>query len=306
MRAQRVRRRHDGVVRDESQRARCRAVVVADQRGVRLEIFAAGDRAPERDRAEHEVRHEDERNERLHDRPLEARGREDGRREERGHERRDVVEVDRGLRVRRGEQVEGEVRQRGQQRERCGERQERERNEQHEEVREAVEVEGRAHDRQRVGDERLQDPGRRAADLFVPSGERVAAVVVVRDDAERERGGRRPRDRDRDPRDAPSSRERVPEAEPGDGQRRSPPSSCTRAPRRSRTEGDGPRRGTRTRTAATGTRARRGGTPRARATASRGRAGTRARSRVPRARSRGACARASRRAARRARSRSPA
>ena len=129
VRAERVRRGHDGVVGDQPERSRRDAVVVADERRARLEVLRrpgspprAGSRPSTKFATSTSATSGADRRG--------ARGREDRRREERGIERRDVVEVDRRLRVRRREQVEREVRERGQQRERRGEREERERHEQ--------------------------------------------------------------------------------------------------------------------------------------------------------------------------------
>ena len=174
MAAERVRRGDDGVVRDQAQRPRSDAVVLADDVLARAELLAAGERAPQRHGSEHVVRRErdeDEPGDEVPSGPQPGRA-EHGGGDEPGDGRSRVVEVDRLLRARRREQVGEELGQRGRGGERREERQRRERQQELEQVRDAVAVEHLAEHAQRIGDERLGDPERAAADLAVATVER--------------------------------------------------------------------------------------------------------------------------------------
>ena len=131
------------------------------------------------------------------------------------------MEADRRLRLRRGEEVERELREGGDERERRGEEEAGEREGEIGEVAKRAVVEGLVEDADRMRHRRPQHAARRAADLAVAGVEaRGPAVVEVRDDdpdgeAEPERTRRH--DRRAGPRAAAGKR--VPHPEAGDDER---------------------------------------------------------------------------------------
>ena len=176
-----------------------------DVGGVRLVGLAAREIAPERDRAEHEVRDERrrDRDAREHRSTAPVTAREPGRAEHRsGDQRRDqpgrVVVVDRALRVRRREEVEPELGNRCDEHERGGGEEEQERQEEVGEVVDPLRVERRAQDRAGIGEDRRQDLPRRVAESPVAllEARRGARVEVRQDDLDarpRSRARRAPR-----------------------------------------------------------------------------------------------------------------
>ena len=191
-------------------------------------LLAAGEVAPERDRAEDVVRGEPE-----HDRGgREGQGRarsapdDSGRSENCGRDQhRDqaggVVEADRGLGGRRGEQVDPQLRQRRDQHQRREHDEQAEREDEAREVPEPPAGSGGCDEPPRVGEGGVDDAGGRAADLAVAREEaRGAGPVEVRDhDFDCNQGDRGPGHEDRGARQAAPMREGVPGAEPGDHER---------------------------------------------------------------------------------------
>lgn len=99
------------------------------------------------------------------------------------NEPRGVVVVDLGLGVRGREQVERELGNGGDQDERRSRKEKCERKQKLGEIADALPVEGGRHQPVRAGEEGLENPSRRASDLFVPPVElRGGSVVEVRQD----------------------------------------------------------------------------------------------------------------------------
>ena len=140
---------------------------------------------------------------------------EDGRRDQHRDQARGVVEVDRRLRGRGGEDVDRELGDRCDQHHRRREHQQAEREHEPRDVAEPAPGERGREDLPRVRDGRPEDPARRAAHLAVAREEaRASGPVEVRDhDLDRDQRDREPRERDGRSGQAPASRDRVPDAE---------------------------------------------------------------------------------------------
>ena len=127
------------------------------------------------------------------------------------------MEVDRRLRARPGEEVQGELRHRGEQRERGEQRQPEQRHEQAGEVAEIASARERRGDRARVGERRGRNPARRPADRVVAAleGRAAAGGEVRHDDCHGEERDDGPGKGDREPRAAAPRAQRVPEPHRG-------------------------------------------------------------------------------------------
>jgi len=215
--AERVRRADDGVGRNQPQCTRGDPVVLAHVGGASLVLLAAGEVAPQRQRAEqvvpgesdddHDRRDRDPRRKTLR---AEDRGRDQHRDQARG-----VVEADRCLRGRGGEEVDRELRNGRDQCERCEHDEQSEREHELREVTEPAPGGGRRDDLPRVGERGVHDATGRAADLAVAREEaRRAGAVEVRDhDLDRDERRGDPGRGDGGSRPAAPVGERVPDPE---------------------------------------------------------------------------------------------